>query len=125
MSGRGYADEDGGEVIKYCGTAGKNGQDSTGTRLLKLNMEKQTALRVLRSSGLPSSNPFRPIKGLRYDGLYLVESIESLDPQTAMHRFLLRRRAGQDPIRSQGPEKRPTDQQLAHFAEFRKSLGFK
>ena len=80
-------------------------------------------VRVLRSSGLPSKNQYRPSKGLRYDGLYTVIDEEILDVATAMHRFSLRRIPGQDPIRCDGVEARPTSEEIAEYVKIRKLIG--
>ena len=125
MSGGGYSDVDNGDDITYCGTAGTNGTPSAGTILLKESQDLYSPVRVLRSFALPTSNRYRPIKGLRYDGLYNVVSFIVLDEETAMHAFRMTRREGQDPIRYQGAERRPTDEQLLEYANIRQlsSLG--
>ena len=113
LSSGGYADVDEGDTIQYCGTAGTDGQPSLGTTLLNESVKSGTSVRVLRSWQLPVSNKYRPVKGLRYDGLYdLVGAPKILDKNTAMHLFTLHRRAGQDPIRYRGTEARPTEEQL-------------
>ena len=86
-------------------------------------LELGNPVRVLRSSGLPATNPYRPAKGLRYDGLYDIVEYEVLDEATAMHRFSLMRRDGQDPIRYKGVERRPTDEELAEHTKIRTLLG--
>lgn len=80
-------------------------------------MEKRTAIRVLRSSTLPASNIYRPAKGLRYDGLYVIDDVELLDPGTSMYRFKLVRLEGQRPIRYQGKEIRPSVSELHELAK--------
>ena len=123
VSGGGYANIDEGTILKYCGTSGKNGEPSAGTKLLKESFDKENDIRVLRSASLNPKNPFRPSKGLRYDGLYKITSFEILDVETAMHRFRLRRCRGQDPIRYSGVEQRPTDQELAAYAKIKSLTG--
>ena len=123
MSSGGYADDDCGETLKYCGTSGTDAKPSPGTLHLKDSCKYKSPVRVLRSSALPSTNPYRPAKGLRYDGLYSVVEYEILDAETAMHRFTLKRCKGQDPIRYQGVEKRPTDEELAEYSKIRALLG--
>lgn len=118
----GYDDLDEGERILYCGTSGSRGNPSTGTNHLLDSIRLKKPVRVLRTSGLPASNQYRPRKGLRYDGLYDVVGFEILDEGTAMHRFELKRQPGQHPIRYEGEERRPTDQDVAHFSETRKLL---
>jgi SAD/SRA domain len=123
-----YDDRDEGDRILYCGTSGSGGEPSAGTsRLLETYRSYQSGsphpVRVIRTAKLPKDNPYRPAKGLRYDGLYDVISYEVLHAETAMHRFELRRRAGQDPIRYIGVEARPTDEEIAEFAKIRGLLG--
>lgn len=121
LSSGGYADVDEGDFIKYCGTAGSDCQPTAATLLLKESVKFRTPVRVLRSAALPASSKYRPAKGLRYDGLYeMVGDPEVLDDETAMHRFTLRRRAGQNPIRYQGAETRPTIEELEADASRRK-----
>lgn len=96
---------------------------SAGTLHLKDSCKYKTPVRVLRSSALPAPNPYRPAKGVRYDGLYDVVKYEILDAETAMHRFTLSRCDGQESIRYQGFEKRPTDEELAEYSKIRALLG--
>ena len=124
VSNGGYSNIDEGTILKYCGTAGAFGEPSMGTKLLKESFAMSHPIRVLRSAGLGRSNPYRPAKGLRYDGLYEITGFEILDTDTAMHRFSLKRCEGQDPIRNQGVEARPTQYELAAYIEIRKLLGF-
>lgn len=122
LSSGGYDDVDEGDTILYCGTSGVDGKISVGTALLLETRRLEQPLRVLRSSALPQKNEFRPRKGLRYDGLYDIEGYEVIDPPTAMHRFTLRRRADQDPIRYQGVAMRPTDEQILEYGKIQKLL---
>lgn len=124
VSDGGYRNVDGGTTIEYCGTSGAFGEPSKGTKLLKESLAMNNPIRVLRSSSLASSNPYRPAKGLRYDGHYQITGFEILDARTAMHRFSLQRCEGQDPIRYRGVEARPTNEELAAYAKIRKLLGF-
>ena len=134
LSGGGYSDIDEGDTLKvclchsrlpvkvcidttsqYCGTSGSEGKMTAGTRLLLEAKDFSQPIRVLRSSNLPAKNIYRPAKGYRYDGLYEIVESELLDADTAMHRFLLKRCRGQNPIRYQGQEKRPTDEEQAEY----------
>jgi hypothetical protein len=74
-------------------------------------------IRVLRSSKLPTNNPYRPECGIRYDGLYRITGSEELNGAHATHRFTLERRPGQTPIRyrSDDPGRRPTDREIEKF----------
>lgn len=123
LSGGGYADEDEGATIRYCGTSGSGGKPSLGTGYLLRACSLGNAVRVLRSAALPARNPYRPSRGLRYDGMYDVVSFEVLDEVTAMHRFRLERRRGQDPIRCSGVEARPTNEEVAEYTKIRGLLG--
>ena len=107
-----YVDIDEGDLISYCGTRGKNSTISSGTRLLLESAEKSSPIRVLRSSKLGSINPYRPVLGLRYDGLYTIYDKELLEEATMLYRFKLRRISGQTPIRFQGVEARPTKREV-------------
>lgn len=124
VSNGGYSNIDEGSILKYCGTSGALGEPSMGTKLLMETFVMKHPIRVLRSASLAQSNPYRPAKGLRYDGLYEITGFEVLDAATAMHRFSLKRCDGQDPIRHQGVEARPTGEELAGYAKIRKLLGF-
>ncbi|KAL9121877.1 MAG: hypothetical protein Q9187_001558 [Circinaria calcarea] len=123
LSSGGYADVDDGETIQYCGTSDTDGQATAGTKFMKVTTQLRNPVRVLRSAALPADNPYRPSKGIRFDGLYDVVGYKVLDEETAMHQFHLTRRPGQDPIRYQGEEKRPTQEQLEEYAKIRKLLG--
>ena len=123
LSGGGYEDIDDGEIVKYCGTSGSTGAELAGTRHLLRACSEKTPVRVLRSHALPSTNKYRPVKGTRYDGIYLVEGSELLDPEKAMPRFGLVRVEGQHPIRYQGVEKRPTDEELSEYQKIRHLSG--
>ncbi len=123
LSGGGYSDVDEGDVIKYCGTSGAEEKASVGTECLKESFNSGQEIRVLRSSSLSRNNPYRPPKGLRYDGVYEIVDYEMLDRDTAMHRFTLRRCENQDPIRCCGDEKRPTDEELAEYSKVRGLIG--
>ncbi|OJD22037.1 hypothetical protein ACJ73_06619 [Blastomyces percursus] len=114
-AGKGYPDIDQGDTIAYCGTRGKDGQISAGTNLLIESHANRTPIRVLRSSKLPKINPYRPTIGFRYDGLYEIHDVDVLDSQTMLHRFKLRRIAGQTPIRYQGEERRPTEREVEEW----------
>ena len=70
------------------------------------SLRKNIPVRVMRSKN--KKNKYAPKDGLRYDGLYDIVDHEVLSVKTAMYRFSLRRQEGQDPIRYEGPEVRPT-----------------
>lgn len=80
ISGGYEDDQDMGDVIVYTGQggrneAGKHDRDQELTRgnlALAINQKEGLPLRVIR--GKDPKNPFAPVKGYRYDGLYRVES---------------------------------------------------
>lgn len=78
-------------------------------------------IRVLR--GKNPKSEYAPREGIRYDGLYQVTGQRVLEAKTAMYRFTLTRVEGQDPIRCQGVETRPTPRELAERAKLRDILG--
>ena len=123
LSNGGYADIDNGETLKYCGTSGVGGKPTSGTQNLIKSAELDNPVRVLRSSNLSIANPYQPSKGFRYDGLYNVVDYKILDEDTAMYQFSLVRRPDQDPIRFQGVEQRPTNEELLEYTKIRNLLG--
>lgn len=126
-SGQPYPNEDGGSVVLYCGTDNKDknlNQPSPDTASLLTNHRTKQPVRLFRSHNLDSK--FAPELGFRYDGLYDVVSYEDMDPpenKRRRHRFKLVRRAGQDPIRSQGASKRPTKQEIDEYEKDKKNRG--
>jgi hypothetical protein len=77
-------------------------------------------VRVLRAAN--RSSKYAPKEGVRYDGLYEIVDKTILDPGIALSRFELRRLPGQDTIRYQGVEVRPTNQELRDRMNIRKDL---
>lgn len=114
---------DNGNQIKYCGTQGIENSPSAGTNLLLEAHKTQQSLRVLRSASLPSTNAYRPARGIRYDGLYRITSHEVLDQKTAMYRFSLLRLEGQDPIRYSGEGMIPSNAQILELNKIREQIG--
>lgn len=76
-------------------------------------------LKVMRSE---SSSEYAPQKGIRYDGLYIINGYTVLDSPTAMHRFRLERCPGQDPIRYKGVAARPTPRELDEYSKIKYML---
>ncbi|KAH8746330.1 PUA-like domain-containing protein [Hyaloscypha finlandica] len=109
LANGGYADEDKGDTIHYCGTQSKTPTPTYRTQLLLDSLRVGNPIRVLRSK---SKSEFAPKEGIRFDGTYKIVSKEVLDKDTAMYRFELHREAGQDPVRYQGAGARPTSQEL-------------
>lgn len=54
--------------------------------------------------------------------MYKITHKELLSADTAMYRFTLQRLSNQDPIRYQGVEMRPTQQELKQLKEVRELL---
>lgn len=112
--GQDDGDKDEGDVVYYCGTDSYDGKITGGTQLMIEACANGHHVRLIRSHKVQS--PYAPEMGLRYDGLYDVVNYERLDPERSLrqrHRFKLIRKAGQDPIRGgNGPEKRPTQQEM-------------
>ncbi|KAF2236150.1 hypothetical protein EV356DRAFT_86905 [Viridothelium virens] len=119
----GYKDDvDEGHDVWYCGTNidkgapdGRGAEATANTEAMITSVKTGVAVRVLRSHNMPANSQFRPQCGFRYDGLYTVVSYEILDVERAIHRFHLRRRPRQMPIRFKGPEARPTDQEKREY----------
>ncbi|KAL9585086.1 MAG: hypothetical protein Q9203_004406 [Teloschistes exilis] len=108
MSGKGYSDVDEGDLIRYCGTSGHAEGPTPSTKRMMESRANGNPIRVLRSHKIKAANSkYRPMVGLRYDGLYQVVESELLDQDTSMWRFTLERCEGQTPIRYQGVEARP------------------
>lgn len=110
-SGERYPNVDDGDLIKYCGTDGKNGVISDNTSRLVESFQNGLPIRVIRSSKCVYSR-YRPEMGYRYDGIYKIIDVELLDMKKQRHRFDLIREENQDPIRYKGLEKRPTEYEL-------------
>lgn len=110
-----YPDIDEGEELWYCGTEGNSAAEPTAaTQRMLESAANGLEVRVIRSE--KCKNPlYRPEKGYRYDGLYTVVGGELLDKMKSHYRFHLRRVPGQDPIRYEGPGKRPTRKELEAF----------
>lgn len=124
-SGVGYDDTDDGETIYYSGTPGSNGEATENTKYLLISLDTGHPVRVLRSSQLPKGNPYRPQRGLRYDGLYTVVDVKLLDEDKAMHRFRLERCKGQMGIRYQGKGARPTEYEVKEYERLKEEGAWK
>ncbi|KAL8898526.1 MAG: hypothetical protein Q9207_006653 [Kuettlingeria erythrocarpa] len=125
LSGGGYADIDEGDIIQYCGTSGEENKPTAFTERMLESAALKEPVRVLRSASGGFVNKqvlFRPVKGLRYDGLYKITGYELLHQGTAMYRFTLERCPNQDPIRYRGPEARPTDEELSAYRKIESLL---
>lgn len=105
-----YEDQDNGETLEYCGTTSKDSTPTTSTKYLEQSYTNHEAIRVLR--GPNKDSIYAPASGYRYDGLYIITNKQIIDQTIAKYRFTLQRVAGQDPIRYQGVDKRPTTHEL-------------
>lgn len=119
-----YDDKDMGDIVEYCGQDSDTpGQVSRGTSLLQRNVSEKVPVRFIRSYKVNSK--YAPSKGFRYDGLYDVVSSELLDESKGRYRFKLVRRPGQGPIRGgDGPEARPTKQEVSRFEQDKRFRGY-
>lgn len=126
LSSGGYKDKDDGNEIWYSGTDNRNPNLKDPTENTQRLIESCDELpnqpvRVLRSSQLPMSNPYRPKYGLRYDGLYTVVAYEVLDISKQQHLFKLIRCQGQNPIRCEdNAARRPTKFEEAEFERLKR-----
>lgn len=120
-----YPDIDQGDTILYCGTRGKNGKISPSTSFMLESSAKKNEIRVLRSSKLPRVNPYRPVEGIRYDGLYKITEHELLDEEAVLYRFTLKRVDGQHPIRCQGAAARPTEREIKELRSLKEHVSIK
>lgn len=121
VAGRYDDDFDGGEFLWYTGTRSKDASMTTNTRLMEDARVQDRAIRVFRSSNLNSI--FKPRRGYRYDGLYKIVEAQLVDRATAHWKFRLRRESGQDPIRHNGREVRPTQPELRAFEANKRLVG--
>ena len=125
--GEPYPNVDQGDEVLYCGTDNTNAEvnaPSPDTKAMLVNHAEGKPVRLFRSSNL--NNKFAPELGFRYDGLYSVEGYEKMDPpgeKRNRHRFKLVRCPDQDPIRSEGPAKRPTAQEVDEYEKDKKNRG--
>lgn len=125
--GPGYKDQDEGNTIWYSGTERKDNTSQEPTENTQRLIEScdefpGQPVRVLRSSQLSASNRYRPKYGLRYDGLYTVESYELVDKSKQEHLFKLVRRENppQNPIRCENnAARRPTQYEEEEFLKLK------
>jgi hypothetical protein len=117
LSGGGYKeDRDDGVTIEYSGTEGKDFTPTDATLCMMKSAEIGNDIRVIRSSQLLKKSKYRPIVGLRYDGLYKVESYKEVDKEKAMYVFHLERCPGQKRIRcGDNAASRPTIFEVREF----------
>ena len=120
-----YPDEDNGDEVLYCGVDSDNGTVTRQTQMLLDSMTNKKPIRFIRKYSLKSN--WAPELGFRYDGLYMVKSVEHMNekPILARHRFHLVRCPGQDPIRGgSGPERRPTQEEVDTWRQDKHFRGF-
>ncbi|QDS70963.1 hypothetical protein FKW77_007249 [Venturia effusa] len=118
-------DIDQGEEIWYCGTEAKIGDNepTASTKLMLESVASNKPVRVMRSSSLPVTNKYRPVKGFRYDGLYEVLDSQLIDKLKHHHLFHLRRIPGQINLRCEGEAARPTARELEELESEMKKYG--
>jgi hypothetical protein len=127
--GKPYPNVDHGDEVLYCGTDNTSAEidaPSPDTKAMLVNHATGKPVRLFRSSNL--NNKHAPELGFRYDGLCDVKGFEKMDPdgeKRNRHRFRLVRCPDQDPIRSDGPAKRPTVQEIDEYEKDRKNRGRK
>lgn len=115
--GNHYGDVDEGEEILYRGTdsADSTPTDNT-THMIQSCDDIHEPVRVIRSWNLGKKNPYRPMRGFRYDGLYDVVGYKILDSTKAIYQFRLVRCKGQYPIRYQDkPSRRPSKWEIEEY----------
>ncbi|PVH98346.1 hypothetical protein DM02DRAFT_531235 [Periconia macrospinosa] len=117
-----YHDEDDGDTMWYSGTDGKDYMPTENTLRLVESLETVgNPIRVFRSHQLPKKNPYRPVVGLRYDGLYMIERKELINKEKQAFRFFLVRCPGQHPIRyGNNAAARPTIYEIKEDEKMRK-----
>jgi hypothetical protein len=109
LSSGGYHDVDDGDSIEYSGTDGKAFTPTEATSQMITSAKLGNQIRVIRSAQLNRGNRFRPERGLRYDGLYVIKSYKEVDKEAQKYRFRLERCPGQAPIRcGDSNSRRPT-----------------
>lgn len=127
--GKDYPNVDHGEDVTYFGTysAKLDGTISPGTSMLIETFNNKQPVRFIRSS--KEDSPYAPKLGFRYDGLYEIKGYKRTDPVTSLrqgHSFHLVRLPGQDPIRGgDGPETRPTREEIDAYKKDKRLRGFK
>jgi hypothetical protein len=126
LSGAGsstYDDKDDGEEVWYSGTDGKDFTPTENTlRLFESCDTLHNKIRVLRSHQLPKRNPYRPVAGLRYDGLYEAVEKKLVDQEKQSYKFRLVRCKGQFPIRCEdNAARRPTRFEIEEDSRLRKN----
>ena len=120
-----YADIDEGYKVEYVSTASRDENPTRATKLLldshewrmfcdKIKVEDEDKrekaeledrpIRLFRSWRLSEKNPWRPMSGFRYDGLYDITASRLIDPTRALYRFTMQRRYEQGEIRIDQPD---------------------
>ncbi|KAI1744470.1 hypothetical protein F4680DRAFT_443748 [Xylaria scruposa] len=119
-------DTDNGDTLYYSGSNSHNNTDpqraasaSQGTRALHASITTQNPVRVLRSGGASSiqnQNPYLPMCGLRYDGLYRVVHYQQRTNQKGglYDQFKLARLPGQTSLNELRRSSPTAEQVFAH-----------
>ena len=121
--GAAYDDQDDGNEIWYSGTDGKDFTMTENTmRLMESCDVLHNKIRVFRSHQLRKNNPYRPVVGLRYDGLYEAVEKRLVDREKQIYKFRLVRCPGQFPIRCENnAARRPTRFEIDEDMRLRKN----
>ncbi|OAL47245.1 hypothetical protein IQ07DRAFT_590098 [Pyrenochaeta sp. DS3sAY3a] len=134
-----YNDMDFGDTIHYHGTPGQDSEPTDVTKHMLRSFDLGNKIRVIRSGkhhesdsaeepNKPrkargkedKSHEYRPVAGLRYDGLYVVKEKECVDEKLAHYIFTLERCEGQEPIRTASSvSPRPTSLEYRAFMNTR------
>jgi predicted restriction endonuclease len=118
LSGGYQDDQDNGETILYTGEGGqergvvgqvKNQVWKKGNRAMQISFLNRKPVRVIRGSG--ANSPYAPLKGYRYDGLYSVQSAETVRGKHGflVCQFKLVRRPNQPPLPAPRPSPQPQE----------------
>ena len=120
-----YDDVDDGNFVKYCGAkfdeSMVDSREASSTRRLLENLgHPERPVRLIRAAKLGTK--YAPALGYRYDGLYEVFDKEDIEASAGRFRFHMRRLTNQDPIRYEGTERRPTQQEIDQLNLYQQKL---
>jgi hypothetical protein len=108
------------QVLEYCGTESTTGEPTRYTKMMQEAFAMQQPIRVIRAAKRGSL--YAPYMGYRYDGLYIITNEETLSTEKFMARFTLKRKEGQDPVRFEGKESRPTAYEMNEYTKIKALL---
>jgi hypothetical protein len=105
FSSREDSDTDNGDSIEW----GVPVAATEATSALLRSTKSGNEIRVIRSAQLHKNNRYRPERGIRYDGRYIIKRYKTVDVDRQEYRFRLERCRGQAPIRcANDNSRRPT-----------------